>query len=245
MPHLTPDTIPTAQSTMPETQDMQISMARSTRCWLALLAFAVGGCRREPWGGCPFEDLELSMDFVTPWDTVLGQDMAKLAGPYYGTLTWGDGEDVIMVPKAGQELEVEATVEIDPTTARMRIYESTKDHPYCETDYLTMEATVTFVRLDDGEVELVAPFTIYRDIVASYQYDGDADDTPISEIFPDLIPLQEFQKEEISASIWWNPEATLFRAEYSYLGESTIPSTGPTTISSGVSESIVRFDMPQ
>jgi hypothetical protein len=228
---------------------MQISMARSTRCLLALLVLlplVVGGCpRREPWGGCPFEDLEASMDFVTPWDTVLGQDMAQLAGPYYGTLTWGDGEDVITVPKAGQELEVEANVEIDPTTARMRIYESTKEHPYCETDYLTMEATVTFVRLDDGEVELVAPFTIYRDIVASYQYHGEADITPISELFPDLVPLQEFQREKISALIWWNPEATLFRVEYDYLGQSVTTSSDTTSIGSGVSKSIVRFDMPQ
>lgn len=219
---------------------MQISMTRSTRCLLALLAFAVGGCRREPWGGCPFEDLEASADFITPWDTVLGQDMAQLAGPYHGTLTWGDGGDVITVPKAGQELEVEATIEIDPTTARMRVYESTREQPYCETDYLSAEATLTFVRLDDGEVELIAPFTLYRDTDASTQYNGVTDITPISELFPELVPLQEFEREKISALLWWNPEATRFRAEYLYLGESTTASTG-----SGVSKTIVAFDMPE
>lgn len=225
---------------------MQISMTRSTRCLLALLPLAVGGClRREPWGGCPFEDLEASVDFITPWDTLWGQDMAQLAGPYHGTLTWGDGEDVITVPKAGQELEVEATIEIDPTTARMRVYESTREYPYCDVDYLFAEATVTFVRLDDGEVELIAPFTVDRDTDASTQYGGEADITPVSELFPDVIPLQEFQKEEISASIWWNPEATLFRAEYRYLGQSVTTSSDTTSIGSGVSKSIVRFDMPE
>jgi hypothetical protein len=166
--------------------------------------------------------------------------MAQLAGPYHGTLTWGDGEDVITVPKAGQELEVEATIEIDPTTARMRVYESTRAQPYCETDYLSAEAAITFVRLDDGEVELIAPFTLYRDTDASTQYDGDADITPISEFLPDLVPLQEHQQEGISASVWWNPEATLFRTEYRYYGESSTPSTG-----SVVFKTIVKFDMSE
>ncbi len=219
---------------------MQISMTRSIRCSLALLPLVVGGCQRGPNGGCPFEDLEASVDFITPWDTVLGQDIAQLAGPYHGTLTWGDGEDVITVPGAGQELEVEATIELDPTTARMRVYESTRDHPYCEVDYLFVEATVTFVRLDDGEVELIAPFTVVRDTDASTQYYGDADIMPISDFLPGLVPLQELEREGISASIRWNPEATLFRAEYRYYGQSFTPSTG-----SGVSKTIVRFDMPE
>jgi len=221
---------------------MQISMTRSTRCLLVLLPLVVGGClRREPWGGCPFEDLEASTDFITPWDTMWGQDMARLAGPYHGTLTWGDGEDVITVPKAGQELEVEATIEIDPTTARMRVYESTREHPYCETDYLFADAAITFVRLDDGEVELIAPFTVDRNTDASTQYHGKADITPISDFLPGLVPLQTFDREWIDASIWWNPEATRFRAEYSYLSQSTdSPSTG-----SGVSKDVVRFDMPE
>jgi hypothetical protein len=238
--HPNPDTIPTAQTTTPETQDMQLSMTRSTRCLLVLLPLVVGGCQRGPIGGCPFEDLEAPTDFITPWDTVLGQDMAKLAGPYHGTLTWGDGEDVITVPKAGRELEVEATIEFDPT-ATMRVYESTREQPYCETDYLFAEATITFVRLDDGEMELIAPFTLYRDTDASPQYDGIADITPISEFLPDLIPLQNFDREWISAQIWWNPEATRFRAEYSYLSQSTdSPSTG-----SGVSKDVVKFDMAE
>jgi hypothetical protein len=220
---------------------MQISMPRSPRFLLVLLPFVVGGCRREPWGGCPYEDLEASADFITPWDTVFGEDMAQLAGPYHGTLTWGDGEDVITVPKAGQELEVEATIEIDPTTARMRVYESTREQPYCETDYLFAEAAITFVRLDDGEVELIAPFTVDRNTDASTQYGGDANITPVSDFIPDLIPLQNFDREWISAQIWWNPEATRFRAEYSYLSQSTdSPSTG-----SGVSKDVVRFDMPE
>jgi hypothetical protein len=225
---------------------MQISMPRSPRFLLVLLPFVVGGCRREPWGGCPYEDLEASTDFITPWDTVFGEDMAQLAGPYYGTLTWEDGGDVITVPKAGQELEVEATIELDPTTARMRVYESTREQPYCETDYLFVEARVTFVRLDDGEVELVTPFTVVRETGASTQYYGDADFTPISEFLPDLVPLQEFQREKISASMWWNPEASIFRTEYDYSGESRTsgdshtPSTG-----TGVSSSIVKFDTAQ
>jgi hypothetical protein len=220
---------------------MQISMPRSPRFLLVLLPFVVGGCRREPWGGCPYEDLEASADFITPWDTVFGEDMAQLAGPYHGTLSWGDGEDVITVPKAGQELEVEATIEIDPTTARMRVYESTREQPYCETDYLFAEAAITFVRLDDGEVELIAPFTVDRNTDASTQYGGDANITPVSDFIPDLIPLQNFDREWISAQIWWNPEATRFRAEYSYLSQSTdSPSTG-----SGVSKDVVRFDMPE
>jgi hypothetical protein len=219
---------------------MPISMTRSTRCLLALIPFVVGGCPREPWGGCPYEEMEVSSDFMTPWDTIWGQDMAQLVGPYRGTLIWGDGEDVITVPKAGQELEVEATIQFDPTTATMRVHESTKDHPYCEVDHLSVEATVTFVRLDDGEVELIAPFTVVRDTDASTQYYGDADITPISEFLPDLVPLQEFEREEITASVWWNPEATLFRTEYKYLGQSFTASTG-----SGVSKTIVKFDTTQ
>jgi hypothetical protein len=229
------------QTTIPETEDMQRSMARRSLFLLVLLPFVVGGCPREPWGGCPYEELEVASGFMTPWDTLWGQDMAQLVGPYRGTLIWGDGEDVITVPKAGQELEVEATIQFDPTTATMRVHESTKDHPYSEVDYLSVEATVTFVRLDDGKVELIAPFTVDRNTDASTHYGGEADIMPVSDFVPDLVPLQEFEREWISAWIWWNPEATRFRADYSYLSQSTdTASTG-----SGLRKDIVKFDTTQ
>jgi hypothetical protein len=192
-----------------------------------LLLTVLGGCLyREPFGGCPYEDVVISPDFATPWGTTLEQDTAQLVGSYRGT-----------IPKAGEEFSVEAIVEIDPTTARMRVYQSTEDTPFCESDYLWMEATISFVRQVDREVELRTTVTI-KHRTGSSVYRSDHQSMPVSEIDPDLVPLQNFDSQGISTSMrWWEGD---FSAEYLYSGESSdSPGTGY-----GVSKVVAEFSMP-
>ena len=208
--------------------------------WLLVLVLPsiIGGCRsREPIGGCPYEDIELSPDSVTPWETTIEQDMAQLMGPFLGTFRWHDGEEVITVPKAGQEIEAEAVVEFDPVTARMRRYESTEQTPVCETDYLFMEATVSFVRLDDGGVELVTPITLRRRN-GRVPYIGEAEITPIEAFDPELAPHMDFQIEEIWVRMEWS-ENGMFSAEYDYFGASDDTASA----GHGVSKLVAEFVM--
>src|SRR5690606_15054670 len=110
--------IQTVQPTISETPAMKLVHAPYAAS--AVLLLALVGCKiRNPVGGCPYNEVEVPPQFVTPWDTVLEDDVEDLTGPFPGTLTWLDGDDVITVPKAGQAIEVEAEVEVDLATARM------------------------------------------------------------------------------------------------------------------------------
>jgi hypothetical protein len=230
-----------AASTTLETYAMKLRKTASIPWLLVLpLALVVGGCRyREPWGGCPYEDIAVSPQFMTPWGTVLEQDTVQLMGPHRGTFAWRDGGEVITVPKAGQELDVDATVEIDLTTATMRVYQSTEQTPVCESDYLSVEAMVSFVRLDNGEVELTTPVTVTRD-AESPQYLGESEVLPASEFAPGLVPLQHFDSEGVTTWMLWGAEGWLL-AEYRYGGQSSDSST----TGHGASKMIVEFATPR
>lgn len=204
-----------------ETHAMKLLHAAS-----ALVLLALVGCRaRVPVGGCPYDEVEVSPQFVTPWDTVLEEDIAALLGPFPGTLAWLDGDDVITVPKAGQMIDVAAQVEIDISTARMHEYIMGDREAACESDRLFVDAEVSFVRLEDDEVELVVPVTIYRDTDAS-QYRAEAE-TPVHEFAPDLIPMEQHASQAIFTRIRWAYDTGDLHADFTYSGQTTdSPSTG-------------------
>lgn len=191
-----------------------------------LLLLAPYGCKyRIPVGGCPYDEVELSPQFVTPWGTALEEDMAALTGPFPGTLAWLDGDDVIMVPKAGEVIDVEAEVEVDLSTARMYEYIMGDRKAACEADRLFVEAEVSFVRLDDGELELTLPVTVYRDHVLG-QYYADAE-TPIEDFAPGLVPVEEHESQAIFTDMRWAYDTGDLHAEFTYSGQTTdSPSTG-------------------
>jgi len=217
---------------------MKITLARSALITLV----ATAGCRaRNPIGGCPYDDVQVSPQFMTPWDTVLEDDLAQLVGPYPGTLRWLDGNDVITVPKAGQEIEVEAEIEIDLSGSRIREYEKTPEQSFCEANRVLVDATITFTRLSDGEVEFERPVTIFRDAGGTAQYYGENETMEIDEVVPGLVPLQDLEVEAVSTGLWWGEEgASLLLAEFKYGGQ-TIDS--PTT-GHGVFKTFARF-LPQ
>jgi len=208
----------------------------------ALVILTLGGCKiRHPFGGCPYNEVELSPQFMTPWGTVLEQDITALAGPYLGTLTWLDGDDVITVAKAGQAFEVEAMIDIDLSTARMHEYtrEPRQEGP-CEPNRLYVDATVSFVRLDDGEVELSVPFTIYRDTALSYYY-GEAEFMPVGDFAPGLDPTTDHNVEAILAELYWKGPDRRLHAEFLYAGQSQ---DSPTT-AYGNRKPVAEFVVPE
>jgi len=192
----------------------------------SLLLLTLGGCPiRYPFGGCPYNEVALTPQFMTPWGTVLEQDLEALSGPHLGTLTWLDGDDVITVPKAGQAFEVEAVVDIDLSTARMHEYtRNPRPEAACELDRLFVDATVSFLRVDDGEVEFSVPFTIYRDTALSY-YHGEAEIMPVDDFAPGLEPATDHDVEAILAELSWEGPGTPFHAEFIYVGQTHDSST--------------------
>jgi len=216
-----------------------MTLSTLDRTVVLAVSLVLGGCQiREPWGGCPYEEVEVSSDFVTPWGSTLEHDFTELRGPHLGTLSWRDGEDVITVPRAGDEVPVEAIVEVDSTSARMRVYESTEDTPSCESDTLSVEATVSFMRQEDGEIELSTPVTFMREDEWS-RYIGEAEIVPVTALAPGLVPQQEFQNERITVRMEWR-EGAWFSATYDYSGErSGTPGTG-----AGVSQLVAEFTTP-
>ncbi|MCX4239354.1 hypothetical protein [Paraliomyxa miuraensis] len=193
-----------------------------------MLLLALVGCKiRNPVGGCPYEEVEVSPQFVTPWDTILEEDMEALTGPFPGTLSWLDGDDVITVPKASQTVEVEANVEIELASARMHEYIKDPERPGpCEPDRLHVDAVVSFVRLDDGGVELVVPVTVFRDDTFG-QYYGEAEITPIEDFAPGLVPMEEHDVEAIFAWMRWAYDTGNLHADFEYRGQTNdSPTTG-------------------
>lgn len=194
----------------------------------AVLLLALVGCKiRDPVGGCPYNEVEVSPQFVTPWDTVLEEDLEGLEGPFPGTLTWLDGDDVITVPKAGQAIAVEAEVDVDLATARMHEYIKDPERPGpCEPDLLVVDAVVSFVRLDDDDVELAVPITILRDDTLG-QYFAEAQITPIEDFAPGLAPMEEYEAEAIFVSMRWAYDTGNLHAEFEYRGQTNdSPTTG-------------------
>lgn len=211
-------------------------------CWVLVVGLlapllAVGCKTREPWGGCAFDEVEIASDFMTPWGTMLEDDLVQLMGPHEGTLAWRDGEDVVVVPRAGEDVPVEAVVDVDRGSARMRVYQGGGDMRVCESDVLLVEGVVSFMRIDDGEVELATPVTFTREEDWS-RYIAEVDAIPVAEFVPGLEPLQEFPTEHVTARIEWG-ESVGFSAEYDYFGQrSDSPGTG-----AGVSQLIAEFVM--
>jgi len=193
-----------------------------------LLLLTLAGCPiRVPSGGCPYNDVALAPQSLTPWGTVLEQDLESLSGPHLGTFTWLDGDDVLTVPKAGQTFAVEAIIDIDLATARMHEYtHNPRPGVACEPNRLFVDATVSFVRLDDGEVELSVPFTIYRDTPPSF-YRGEAEIMPVRDFAPGLEPATDHDVEAIFAALSWEGPDTPFHAEFVYAGQTNdSPTTG-------------------
>jgi len=213
--------------------------ARALALSLPIVPIVLGGCpQREPIGGCASDDITIDPDDATAWGTVLADDLERLGTPHRGTLTWHDGEDVLMVPKAGQALPVDAIAEIDPATARVQTHHSTEQTPVCEPDALLVDATVTFVRVDDGGVELSTPITLVQR-EGSSRYSGTAQLEPLDALDPGLVPLEPPEVDTISVQMTWGTDDT-FTAEYDATGSSSdSPSTGQ-----GVSQLVVDFSMP-
>ena len=157
----------------------------------ALVMLTLGGCKiRHPFGGCPYNEVELLPQFMTPWGTVLEQDITALAGPYLGTLTWLDGDDVITVAKAGQAFEVEAMIDIDLSTARMHEYtrEPRQEGP-CEPNRLYVDATAILAELYWKGSD--------RRLHAEFLYAGQSQDSPTT-AYGNRKPVAEFVVPESS-----------------------------------------------
>ena len=183
-----------------------------------LLPLALGGCKiRNPVGGCPYDEVEVPPQYVTPWDTVLEEDMAALVGPFPGTLAWLDGDDVITVPRAGEVIEVEAEVEVDVSTARMYEYIMGDRVAACEADRLYVDAEVSFVRAHDGVVELAVPIVVYRDADLSL-YHAEAE-TPVEDFAPGLDPIEEHESQAIFTSGRWAYDTGNLHADFTYSGQ--------------------------
>lgn len=182
---------------------------------------------RHPFGGCPYDEVNISPEFLTPWGTVLVEEIEEIKGPYWGTLRWLDGEDVISVPKAGQAIEVEAELAIDLATARIHKYIQEPDRTAaCEQDRVFIDAMLSFVRLDDGEVELAVPVTLYRDDSLGRFY-GEMVFMPLDDFAPGLEPRVDHDEEAIVADLRWRLRDGALGAEFTFTGHTRdSPTTG-------------------
>lgn len=205
-----------------------------------LLLCSLAGCPdRTPKNGCPWEETEVPPDVTTPWGTVFEDDLPALAGPFLGTLTWFDGSDVITVPKAGEVIEVEAVLEFDLSTTR-KYTRPPGPHYSCAPERLLVDAVLSFMRVDDGEVELSVPVTVYRDDW-THEFDGEAEVMPVTDFTEGLDPLYDHDVEAVFVDLnWRGPDGDL-TAEFVYSGQTK----DSATTGNGNFKTIAEFGMPE
>ncbi|MBZ5712917.1 hypothetical protein [Nannocystis pusilla] len=111
---------------------------------------------------------------------------------------------------------------------------------YCGPDRILIDAMLSFVRVEDGEVELEVPVTVYRDDTTD-EFRGEAMITSVDDFVEGLHAKHEHDTEALSIHLdWRDPDGDLF-VDFFYGGQTTdSPTTGH-----GNFEMIAEFSVPE
>ncbi|PRP96326.1 hypothetical protein [Enhygromyxa salina] len=175
-------------------------------------------------GPCEYQLQALETKDFTPWGVPVGEELAKLAGPYVGTWTWSPGTDEINIENANAVFEAEATFEVDQSSYRINRYVGGGAGVACAGDAVQADGMVSFAD-SDGMVFVSIPITVERTNDQPV-YQVHAQLSPISVFSSDLTELVEVSGTSIRGLISWGLEGESLRATFEYTGQTTGPSGG-------------------
>jgi hypothetical protein len=201
-----------------------IAMATS----MALFLRETGcGCSEQEYGPCEYEEVPVTADAVTPWDTRVGDDLAQLLGPYEGIWRWEEDHAALDFDRGGAEIPATATLVLDPDTYRFvnPIYTG---HTVCSPESVAADGTMTFTD-EQGEVITSFDLTVMREIGLPV-YLSDLTIQPVEAFSHEVHTLREYDVEGIHITVYWNEDGSELRVGIEYGAQSELtPASGTGT----------------
>lgn len=104
-------------------------------------------------GPCEYELQALESTDPTPWGVPVGEEIARLAGPYSGTWTWSPSADEIDIENADAVWTAEATFEVDESSYRVNRHVGGGAGVACAGDAVQADGVLSFADPDGVEFE--------------------------------------------------------------------------------------------
>lgn len=200
--------------------------------WLGLgvswTLLALAGCGdttgSQEGGPCEYELRDLEPAEPTPWGVPVGEEIAKLVGPYSGTWTWSPSTEEIEIDNAEQSFEAEARFVVDENSYRINEYIGGGAGVACAGDAIQADGVMSFI--DSVGIEVVAiPITVERTLDQPV-YQVQTQLSPISVFSSELTEIAEVSGTAIRGLIHWGLEGNSLRATFEYTGQTVGPTGG-------------------
>lgn len=199
--------------------------------WLGVpstLLLALTGCGdatgSQEGGPCEYELRDLGPAEPTPWDVPVGEEVAKLSGPYSGTWTWSPSTDEIQIDNAGQSFQAEARFVVDENSYRINEYIGGGAGVACAGDAIQADGVLSFTDPDGMEVVAIS-ITVERTRDQPV-YQVQTQLSPISVFSSELTEIAEVDGTSIRGLINWGLEGESLRATFEYTGQTVGPTGG-------------------
>ncbi|NVB36345.1 hypothetical protein G6O69_00785 [Pseudenhygromyxa sp. WMMC2535] len=193
-------------------------MLHASRALVALAALAMMRTCPSEQEPCQYEDSPLSADDLTPWGSVVGEELAQLVGPYEGTWYWKESHEYVEIVDGGQAVPASATLELDLESIRLHEYVAGRGVA-CAPTGVEVEGVLTF-RDAEEQVLLRAPLTVFRG--ENLYYADEMLRSPVEDYTSKVIPSPEIESQldssGLSVVVDWGPEGESLYADLVYGG---------------------------
>lgn len=185
---------------------------------------------------CGYEETEITADFITPWDTRFGDDLAELVGPYEGTWRWEKSNYAVEID--GGDIEIPALAQLTVDTDSYRLIEPVGpfgNGVVCSSTALAADGVLTFTDEQGGII-------VEIDVVVQQEEGGEiyissTTIQPVSAFSDRVHPTEEYDVEGVGALVYWGAGGKSLLAEFAYSAQRTLSSS----TGEGVSTPIAVF----
>jgi hypothetical protein len=179
-------------------------------------------CSCQEYGPCEYEEVQLAADDITPWATRVGDDMARLLGPYEGIWRWEEDHAALDFDQGGAEIPATATITLDPATYRLidPIYTG---HTVCTPETIAADGTMTFTD-DQGDVITSFGFTVTREVgIPSYLSYSIIQ--PVEAFSDEVHTLRDYDVDGIKIAAYWSEDGSELSVYIEYGAQSELTAT--------------------
>ncbi len=196
------------------------------------------GCGCHEYGPCEYEEIPVTADTLTPWDTRVGDDMAQLLGPYEGTWQWSEDHSALDFDRGGLAIPATATLVLDPTTYRF-IEPILTGHTVCGGETVAADGRMTFTD-EQGEVIVAFDLTVGQEI-GYPAYLADFMIQPVEAFSTEVHTLRDYDVDGILINVYWSVGGSELQVEVIYGGQTELtPESGI-----GTHAAVATFTMPE
>lgn len=173
---------------------------------------------------CGYEETDVTSDFITPWGTRIGDDMAALAGPYEGTWRWEKSNHVVEIEGGDVEIPALAQLTVDPDSYRLiEPVGPFGNGVVCSPTAVAADGVLTFTDEQGGPI-------VEIDVVVQQEQGGgiyisSTTIQPVSAFSDRVHPTEDYDVEGIGVLVYWGDGGESLLAEFTYSGQRTLSSS--------------------